>query len=81
MEGVAAQVSEFIASEFVRDGAPLTADTDLLGQEIIDSLGLFRLLGFIEDRFSVGIDAEEVVPDNFRSVSAIEQLISGKLAG
>lgn len=80
MEGVAAQVSEFISSEFVRDSTPLTADTDLLGQEIIDSLGLFRLLGFIEERFSVEIDAEEVVPDNFRSVTAIEQLISGKLS-
>ena len=46
-----------------------TAETDLLQEEIIDSLGVFTLIGYLEQRFGVKIDASEVDLDNFRTVS------------
>ncbi|MGH8924156.1 MAG: acyl carrier protein [Acidimicrobiia bacterium] len=73
---------EQIAKEFLQ-GRPNDAvadDTNLLDAEIIDSLGIFLLLGFIQENLDVTIDPEDVTLENFQSIDAIAQLIDGKKA-
>lgn len=70
---------QFIMEEFVRDGSPIDETTNLLEQEIIDSLGIFTLIGFIEDRFGVRVAPEEVNLENFETLDAIASLVDQKL--
>ncbi|HEU4916683.1 MAG TPA: acyl carrier protein [Acidimicrobiia bacterium] len=70
---------QFIMEEFVRDGSPIDETTNLLEQEIIDSLGIFTLIGFIEDRFGVRVAPEEVNLENFETLAAIASLVDQKL--
>jgi acyl carrier protein len=71
---------QFIATELATEGSrgPI-ADNDLLiEQGIIDSFGIMSLLGFLEEKFAVRIEGDELMPENFASIGAISDLIGRK---
>jgi acyl carrier protein len=76
------KVRGFILEEFSFDGAgtTLTEDFPLLERHVIDSLGLFHLVGYLENEFGVEILDEELVPDNFGTVRDIARLVQTKRA-
>jgi acyl carrier protein len=51
---------------------PVDADTYLFDQGIVDSLGILRLIAFLELQIGRSIDDREVVMEHFRTVRAIE---------
>ncbi len=50
----------------------------ILEWDIVDSLGLFELVEFCEDRFDVSIDDAELQPENFETPEALIRLIRSK---
>jgi acyl carrier protein len=76
---VSDRIREFIATEvlFEETSSALMNDTPLLGG-ILDSLGLMQLISFVENEFEVEIDDAEVTADHFRTVGAIESLVTQK---
>jgi len=46
---------------------------------IIDSTGVLELLEFIEEKFGIKIEDEEVIPDNFDSLQKLVNYILRKL--
>jgi len=46
---------------------------------IIDSTGVLELLGFIEERFDIRVEDEEVIPDNLDSLNKLTSFIKRKL--
>ncbi len=73
-------ITEYIKTEFVRNGSTVDLETaNLLEEEIIDSLGIFTLVSFIEDRFGVAVEPEEVNLDNFETVTAVTKLVESKM--
>ena len=66
-------INDYISRELVPDAAllPLANDTSLLDSGIIDSLGLVRLVVFLEERFGIGVGDTDLLPENFSSVNAI----------
>jgi len=72
-------IIEYINEEFViEDTGVDIATANLLEEEIIDSLGIFTLVSFIEDTFGVSVEPEEVNLDNFETVDAVAKLVNGK---
>jgi acyl carrier protein len=53
-------------------------DEDLIETGVIDSLGIFQLVAYLEERFGVAIGDEEITPDNFGTVAAIERLVAAR---
>lgn len=53
-------------------------DDDLIDSGVIDSLGIFQLVAFLEETFGIAIGDEEITPENFGSVSAIERLVGSR---
>lgn len=51
-----------------------TAD-DLIDGKILDSFDIVTLVAEIDSEFDVAIPAEELVPENFNSASALYELI------
>lgn len=69
-------IREYIEGEFMAGGGgPLTDDTRLIEEEIIDSLGIFLVVGFVKERFGVEVDPEDVTLENFATVDAIVSLV------
>ncbi len=70
----------FVADELLLDpDEPLTVEDELLVSERIDSLGLMRLIAFIDEEFSIKVPYEDVLIDNFRSVGTIGDYLATKL--
>ena len=73
-------IMEFIKNQLVREKTMknIGRGDDLIESGIIDSLGILKLLAFLESRFSIHIADEELVPENFESIESIESFISRK---
>lgn len=50
-------------------------DTDLLAAGLLDSFDIVNLVSRLEETFGVEIDPTDIVPENFRTVSAIAVLM------
>lgn len=50
---------------------PVTSDEEIVINGTVDSLGVVRIVGFIEDEFGISVPAEDVVIEHFRSIDAI----------
>ena len=74
-------IRNHILKEFIYDKPEIELEDDLplIQEGIIDSLGIFLLIGFVEEEFGIKIHPEEVVLDNFETLSAIKSLIMAKL--
>lgn len=47
---------------------------------IIDSTGVLELLEFIEGKFQIRVEDEEIVPDNLDSLNRLASFINGKIS-
>lgn len=75
-------IAEKIRQEF-GDNVPdlaIEADTKLIDEEVVDSLGVFILISFLEEQFGLELEPDEVTFDNFASVRAIADLVRDKQA-
>lgn len=74
------RVREYVVEEFARTkGIERITDQEVLTKNgVIDSMGIFRLVAFLEDTFNVRIGDEEITHDNLESVDAIERLVISK---
>ena len=73
----------FMVEELNWPGSPneLTDDYPLLAKQVIDSLGMFEIVSFIESEFSVEIDNDELVPENFQTIGDIARFVETKRPG
>ena len=62
------------------NGANLQADDNLLTSGLIDSLGIIRLVNFIEDSFGVQVRPEDITIENFRTVNVIAEYLQRRQA-
>lgn len=75
MADVRDQIKSYIQDEFVKGGDVDVETVDLLEEEIVDSLGIFTLVSFIEEKFGVSVDPEDINLDNFQNLDTITALV------
>jgi acyl carrier protein len=81
MVDVKQQVREFVLESARSKGINEVSDTQsLMEAGIVDSLGIFRLVSFLEDTFRVRISDDDIVPENFQSIDEIDRFVAAKLA-
>lgn len=70
----------FIAEEFAMDipAEQLTDDLDLIDTGIVDSLGVLKLIAFLEGEFDMTITPDELDADLYRTIGQIETMIDAK---
>ena len=70
-------IKQFVIDEFLPDvsAADLDVEHDLLAGGVIDSLGLLKLIAWVEQRFDLLVHDTDLNPDNFRSVQAIDKFV------
>jgi len=56
----------------------LEDDELLIGAGIVDSLGILKLVSFIEEKFGIEVLDEELIPENFQTINDISNLIKTK---
>ena len=79
------QIFTILASFFVQEEAgreetiTIEPDTDIIGEGLVDSLGIFKLIAFVEEAFKITIEPDEVLLENFQTLRALRNLIAKKL--
>jgi acyl carrier protein len=54
-------------------------DVSFLEKGIIDSTGILELVTFVEDKFAITVEDEELVPDNFDSLGKLSSFVVRKM--
>jgi len=74
------QIREFIQLQLAEPKgiASFTDDESLMESGVIDSLGIFRLVSFLEEELRVRISDEEINAETLKSVNKIEELVIRK---
>ncbi|MGB5706432.1 MAG: acyl carrier protein [Arenicellales bacterium] len=70
----------FIQSELLNDQQSITAEEDLLISGLIDSIGVMRLVGFIEKNLETTIPPKDVTLENFGNVNTIVSYLDSEIA-
>jgi len=78
---VEAAVREFLTGELGKDTSAVGAGDSLLESGVIDSLAVVQLVAFIERTYGVKIEEDDLLPENFDSLSAIAAFVAQLRAG
>jgi acyl carrier protein len=73
-------INKYIISELAveLDKKSLAPDEDLLGSGIIDSMGISKLVLFLEETFGIKFKDEDLVPENFQNLNSIVAYVEQK---
>jgi acyl carrier protein len=75
-----AKLLTFIRDELARGRGVDVEEESLVESGIIDSLGIMKLVDFIEKEFRVKVSDDDLVPENFETVDAIATLVGQRRA-
>lgn len=77
---IAAEVEQFIVSDIAagRGIESVAHDRDLLADGIIDSLGITELIAFLEEKYAIKVDDDDIDAENFRSIDGIAAFVAKK---
>jgi acyl carrier protein len=80
MENTQEIVKDYVSRELVDDGkeVELKEEENLLANGIMDSLGILKLVSFIEQKFDVQVPDEDITVQNFRSLKDIASYLENK---
>lgn len=81
MPSISQEIKQFINDNFLfgQGADDLGHDDSFLDQGIIDSTGVLELVTFVEAKFPIEIDDDELVPDNLDSINNLVRFIEAKL--
>jgi acyl carrier protein len=68
---------QFLLTELLGEASsdPVEPDTNLLAGGWLDSMGVVRLVAFIEQQFHLRVPPEDVTLDNFQTLTAISHYL------
>ena len=57
----------------------IEADTDLIAGGLLDSLNIVRMIQFIETRFDIQIDDDDISPELFTSANHLARYVAKRI--
>ena len=57
----------------------LDPDEDLLEHGLLDSMGIIKLIVYIEETFGIKIEDDEIIPENFQSLNLMVKFVEQKM--
>ena len=59
----------------IKAGVEWENEADLIDNHILDSLKIVQLVGTLNDEFNIEITPIDIVPENFKTVNAIYEMV------
>jgi acyl carrier protein len=79
IDDIRPKLASFIKTHLARNHAGVDIDTESLVESgIIDSLGILKLVEFVEKDLGIVLRDDELLPENFDNLDAIAHLLSSK---
>jgi len=80
MQNVEEMIRTYIAKNilFSGDGYPHPDTASFLEEGMIDSMNVLELVTFVEERFKIKVEDQDIVPDNFDSVAKLAAFVRSR---
>jgi len=78
MDALKNELFEYVKENTFKETGSLQSDTMLFVEGIFDSMGFALLLDFLETKYEIVADDEDLVEENFESIDAIANFIVKK---
>jgi acyl carrier protein len=77
---IAVEVEQFIVNDIAagRGIDAIPHDSDMLAGGVIDSLGITELIAFLESKYAIKVDDDDIDAENFRSIESIAAFVEQK---
>ena len=74
-------ISQFIKNNFILDDQKQNIDENksLYENRIVDSTGVLEIVDFLEEKFGIKIEDDELVPDNLDSIKKMSLFVQRKI--
>jgi len=74
-------LEKFLLTEIAVDLGKKSLDPneDLLEQGIIDSLGIMKLVLFLEESYGIQVDDQDITPENFQCLNSMVKYVEQQL--
>ena len=81
MENIAGEINAFILENFLfgDEARQINHGDSFLETGVVDSTGILELVGFVEERYGIEVDDEDLLPENFDSISSLSAYIARKM--
>ena len=71
----------YIRTELLSGQQDVDDDDNLLSDGMVDSIGMLRLVGFIEEHLQLSVPPEDFTIENFRTVGVIADYLARRSDG
>jgi len=76
---IGTEIRDFVVTNFLfGKGEDLSDDESLLENGVIDSTGVLELVSYLQERFDMRIEDDEIVPANLDSIHNLVDYVSRK---
>jgi acyl carrier protein len=67
------EITQFIVEQVLGESPDfdLAGEDDLLGSGLISSMGVFRIINFLEETYSIKVPPQDMIIENFLTINAI----------
>ena len=79
LDHVTDRIKNFLAGHFPL-ARKVSNEDRLLGNGVIDSLGVLEIVTFLEQEFKISVGDEDLLPANFQSISQLTAFVERKLS-
>lgn len=76
-EAIVTHLKELLAGSNTSD--TIDTGTDLIASGLLDSLNIVRLIQFVETRFDIYIDDDDISPELFASANHLAEYVARRL--
>ena len=77
-----AEIERFIIDELLAEPLPsIDPELPLFSSGMIDSMGMLRLITFLEEQFGIEVGDGDVGDDNFGTLARLSAFVDGKTGG
>ena len=67
-----------VEQEYIKPDELINDSESMLERGMIDSVGVLNLVSFLEDRYKIEIEDDDLMPENFDSLAAINNYVRNK---
>lgn len=77
------KLTKFISEAFLAGNRNIriNSGTSLLGNRIVDSLGILEMIEFMEREFGITVEETEMIPENLDSIEKMTRFVKVKTEG
>jgi acyl carrier protein len=75
------QLRRFIVDELLSGETAIAPDDSILADGILDSMGVMRLVAFIDEQFGYQVPAQHLTIEHFRTTQSLAAYLERQLRG